>query len=312
MKRFAFPFLFLLLTTGVARGQDLRHLYLVANYGLVNSPRDAMGFQAPAELIGIEYAGRGGAISTGESFDGAPTTSVIRTPPLQALTDTAFAIQLEFKIDTLDGRDRPILVAGYDWHFLGFYLTGDNRFRAAINDTRFQTVRDITASDRDFYELTILYTHNPPSAPWVRFYLGTDLVAEFLGEALHIEPRDGDITNVHTGIGETFLGRWRNLRIYAAHPAYGYRDPAKDVYTVKAFPNPAVDRMTVEVSRPGATRWALAGPDGSIVRQGIAPDVRFEINVVNLPPGKYILILRDQEGYPVAQHAISKSNQGVR
>lgn len=294
----------------MACAQDLSRLYVVANYALVNSPRDAMGFQAPLTLTKVDYAGRGGVFSPGVSFTGTPETGIIRTPSLQALSDTAFAIQVEFKLDTLDGQDRPVIVVGHNWHYLALYLTGDNRFRVAVNDTRFQTVSGITASTDDFYELTILYSHNAPNTPVIRFWLGVELVAEFRGESIRIDPRDGDITNVHTGIGESFRGWWRNLRIYAAHPAYGYRDPAKDEYTIRTFPNPAIDRITVEVSRPGANRWALAGPDGSIVRQGIAPDVRFEINVTGLSPGKYILILRDQEGYPVGQHPISKANSG--
>ncbi len=300
----------LLLFTAAGRAQDLSRLYVVANYALVNSPRDAMGFQAPMIIDRPDYRGRGGVFSDGATFIGAPDSSLIRTPPLEAFSDSAFAIQLEFKIDALDGQDRPVFVMGYDWHYLALYVTGDNRFRVAVNDTRFETVSGITATTDDWYELTVIYSHNVPGTPWIQFWLGVDKVAELRGEALSVKPHDGDITNVHTGIGESFLGLWRNLRVYAAHPAYGYRDPSKDEYQVFTFPNPAIDRMTVEVSRPGATRWALAGPDGSIVRQGIAPDVRFEINVVGLPPGKYILILRDQQGYPVAHHPVSKAAGG--
>jgi hypothetical protein len=71
-------------------------------------------------------------------------------------------------------------------------------------------------------------------------------------------------------------------------------------FTVKLYPNPATDYLNVEIKNmlPGETHIALYNIIGNPVKVEMekVDDKEYRINVKDIPPGYYLLALKDEEG----------------
>jgi hypothetical protein len=71
-------------------------------------------------------------------------------------------------------------------------------------------------------------------------------------------------------------------------------------FTVKLFPNPATEYLNVEIKNglPGETHFTLYNIIGNPVKLELEKidDKEYRINVKDIPPGYYLLALKDEEG----------------
>ncbi len=119
-------------------GQDLRFMQLKAHYSFENTASDLTGELGDAILINAPLSNDGVESLGGYIHQASgPDSSLVQTPHIEALFDSAFAIQLEFNISGLDGR-RPVFVCGDSWRYLGFGFDPDSTL-FVIHDGFFMT-----------------------------------------------------------------------------------------------------------------------------------------------------------------------------
>jgi hypothetical protein len=149
MKPLTFPVYFLLfsvLGTSSAYSQDLSNLIPFAHYTLINTDVDALGKNPPIELYEAPYAGLEGVYSNGYYDGTAMDTGLVRTLHMDALYDSVFAVQVQFKTDVLDGIGRSVIICGDNWKYLGLMLESDNSFKLLINNTLIPTTIAATSN----------------------------------------------------------------------------------------------------------------------------------------------------------------------
>jgi hypothetical protein len=116
MKTFLAFISLLVLVPVSPHAQDLSGLFPFAHYTLINTPNDALGLQNPMVLTNTVYEGNDGIYFNGKHPVVDQGGSWARTYYMSALLDPKFAVQVEFKIEDLDGSLRCIVICGTE-HF---------------------------------------------------------------------------------------------------------------------------------------------------------------------------------------------------
>jgi hypothetical protein len=255
MKPLPFSIYFLLfsvLGTSSAFTQDLSNLIPFAHYTLINTPEDALGKNPPIELYEAPYAGLEGVYSNGYYDGTAMDTGLVRTVHMDALYDSVFAVQVQFKTDVLDGIGRSVIICGDNWKYLGLMLESDNSFKLLINNTLIPTT--IAATSNTWYEITIIHHQN---TTWTEWYLDGSKIGEKI-ESLQRAQDDGGISNTHYGNGVRFKGHWRQLRVYGSEMLSGVTDLSGSQIEIITFPNPASESIWGARWRTRASSWCGA------------------------------------------------------
>lgn len=303
MKQHLMAGIFFLLSLILSVGaQDLSYLYPVAHYTLINTPDDALGLQAPVTLLNAPYSGNNGVYSNGIYPGGDPDGCIIQTPLFTTLYDSIFAIRLEFNIPVLDGDTRAILVCGGSYRYLGFMVRYDSIFQILYNNAYYVDITSVFPDENVWHELTIIH-HAQTS--YTEFYLDGLWIAE-LNEPFIRPENDGNIFNIHPGTGDTFLGYWRNLKVFGSEFISGEESQPKREVQWNIFPNPANNILFTPLSAFEFSAWTVVNILGIPVLKGTKPD--HEIVISSLDPGIYFLYLTDQAEFPIICKRFVKPN----
>ncbi len=264
--------------------QDLSSFQMVANYTLINTTADAQGMQPDIELINSPFAGADGVYCNGNYIGGSPDSSLVQTPPMSALYKPSFAVEVEFKIDTLDDATHPVLICGNSWRYLGFQTKYDSSWISTFNDISF-TMENGLAETGKWYQLTIIYSGPDTTAYW---YLDGNLIDKRMGSLTRLDG-DGRISNTHGGEGLTFRGFLRNLRVYQSDGIFSAVGEAPELNALRVFPNPASDFISLTGVPSGQYTWDLLSMNGRTLKKGTATSQDQRINLERLPHGQYLL-----------------------
>lgn len=293
--------IFFIFFTSGAHAQDLSGLSQVAHYTLIDTPDDALNMQDPMELINAPFAGADGVYSNGNYIGGEPDSCYVATPPLDALYDTSFAVQLEFKLEVLDQKLRAVIICGSSWRYLGLMIRPDSLFALVVNDSRY-AVNDLIPRENEWYTLVIVH-HQADSLS--EFYLDGNLIGSF-SQPLVRSGTDKRISNTHGGNGVTFKGYWRNLKVYGAEVVSALPHSQLSNQEMHVYPNPVSSSFRLESPDVSAIEWTIYDLEGQPLLTGPVTANHQDIDVSAISAGYYVLYLFDKNGNPIGRKRMIK------
>ena len=273
-----------------AKTQDLSGLFPIAHYPLINTPYDALGFQNAMELINTVYEGDNGIFFNGKHPIVDQGGAWARTTYMSALFDPKFAVQVEFKIEDLDGSLRCIVICGLSTftQYLGLFITSSNQFSILLSDGLSLALPDLDPQEDVWYKFTMIYDTVSNNA---KFYLGSNLI-ESANHQLIRDPGDAFVNNYFPLGGYPLKGNWRNLRIYGSEEVTALEDEFDRASRLSVFPNPAVESIFINTEEKGFKKWKIINAAGQLLLNGIYTHQE-QIDVQDLVPGNYFIQLMD-------------------
>lgn len=283
--------------------QDLGNLIPKAHYTLINTAEDALGLQPPIELINAPFDGGDGIYLNGiYQNSGNADFSLAHTPFMEALYDSVFAVQLEFRIEeVLTSSTRPVLVIGDGWRYLGLELRWDSAFLLIIQNASIELTPQIIAEINRWYEVTIIYDQ---AADEAQFFLDGVLI-EVVNFVIDRPEYDGNVSNTDYGSGRAFKGNWKNLRIFGSDPISSTVDIPDLILNLA--PNPVGDYLHINYAGPENLHWEVCNLYGQTVREGSILTKDGNIDFTSCLPGMYFFIASNEIGAQQAVYKIIKN-----
>jgi len=182
---------------------------LLAFYPFSSNGTDTTGKNEDAYLKNVDFS-NGGVYSNG-IYNGEDTTgSVIQTPSINNFNFDDFTVVLDFFVEEYPDFDKPIIIGGPSWRWLGAYMDENGMLTLMANDKTVFINTEKSAALNTWNTLALSYEKNTGH---LRLYLNYMLIAdENVTDLKH--NNDGKFVNDHGGEGQTFKGYWRNLKIY--------------------------------------------------------------------------------------------------
>lgn len=281
----------LLLNPVRIEAQDLGNLVEIAHYPLINSSKDALGHLDSIRLLHAPYDGPNGVYSNGIYVGHDPDNgTLVQSPQIEALYDSVFAVQLQFRLTDLDGMLRPIIVLGLSYRYIGFEVQSDNTFAMLYNNFDHIPVAGITATEGVFYTLTFIHH---ALTPVTEFYLNGEWIGEVEG-ALDRPEDDGVILNVHPGMGRTHKGNWRNLKIFGSDEVSALEEWNRQTH-LHLYPNPARDFIVVNTKGCEIAYWSISDATGKLIRRGQMYGTELRLSTNDFPCGLYLIYFSDDK-----------------
>lgn len=276
-----------------ANAQDLSGLFPFAHYPLINNAYDALGYQNTMELINTVYEGDDGVFFNGKHPVVDQGGAWARTYYMSALYEQKFAVQVEFRIDDLDGTVRCVVVCGLSpvKQYLGLFLLESNEFSILLSNSVLIDQTDLNPQENVWYKFTMIYDTLSNNA---KFYLGTNLI-ESANHQLDRTLFDGYVSNLYYGGGYPLEGNWRNLRIYGSEEVTALEEEFDRAAQISVFPNPANESIIMDGKDDGFKKWKIGNNDGKILLSGIYSH-QDPIDVVDIIPGSYFIQFLDEKG----------------
>ena len=294
---------FIICFSGSLFCQDLDGLSPFAHYPLNQTPDDALGLQNPMVLINTVYDDDDGIYFNGKHPVVDQGGSWARTTYMSALYDSKFAVQVEFKMEDIDGQVRCILVCGLSTfsQYLGLFVLESGDFTILLSDGVFIDIPDVNPQENVWYKLTMVYDTVSNNA---KFYLGNNLI-ESANHNLVRGQGDAFVNNYYPSGGYPLKGNWRNLRIYGEEEISALEDELARASALQVFPNPASESIMIEAKDPRGEKWNIYDVTGRPVRSGDFQSMN-PIDIHLLVQGKYILQLIDVYGRTLDSRMFSK------
>ena len=252
--KFILPFILLFFSAfNLLQSQDLSNFNMVANYTLINTYADDTGNYGDLIVTNAPFQGADGVFSFGGYvFDIINEDSTyIQTPKFPNLNDDKFAIQVEFKMDTIR-PGKPILVVGLGWRYLGATMNNDGTLQILVNGANYSSNSPVLTTDT-WYTLTIIHNEG------VSELYVDDQLAVTRSEVLNHPSIDTEMSNSHTGNGTAFRGYWRNLKVFEEGSVSANQLDQDN--SIAVFPNPVCSEVFFQsektVSR--CTLWDMNG-----------------------------------------------------
>ena len=287
------------LTAITISAQNLESLDTVVHYSLINSAVDQQGKYGDIELINTPYENEDGVYCNGLYIYGFnPNGSLVHTPPIEELYDSTFAVQAEFRIDSLPLSISPIIICGDTYRYLGMIIRWDGTIMYSINDTWYQ-VPSAQVSIGDWHTATAVYQLEDTTA---MFWLDGQLIAT-ASEVLNRNDNDKHVSNTDYGMGATLEGNLRNLMIFSSGDVISATDSPITESKAFIYPNPTADIIHVQ-DIPFAY-WTICDMTGKQVAHGESADGQ-PIHASYLPDGVYTLVLQDKTKRPICQQRFIK------
>lgn len=287
MKLFSnFLFTLVLGISSSLTAQDLSSFDTIVHYSLINTAADQLGHVVDIELLNTPFEDTNGVYCNGLYINGFnPDGSLVKTPRISALHDTAFAVSMEFKIDSFPSTIAPVFICGNDWRYLGMLVQWDGLMMYNFNGTTYM-IAGADVSIGDWHIATCVYNSLDSMA---QFWLDEQLIATHSG-ALEREEYDDYISNTHFGNGFTFLGNLRNLRIFSSEDFVLNAESTISKIPARIFPNPVQNDLNIIDAE--YTSWHIYTISGTEVAQGkYSPDQSISVDALSI--GTYVIVLRD-------------------
>jgi hypothetical protein len=268
---------------GAATSQNLDDLFEHAHWPLLTGPEDSLGITGDIELIHSFLDPIQGAYSNGVYIGDFPDSgSYIRSPRLETLYDSVFAVRLEFWIDELDNQYKPVIVLGESYRYLGFEILDDHHFLVLFNNSGTIPI-NTDVIPQVYYELTMIhYDEQALTEIW----LNGEPVAVVTGE-LDRSGTDGAILNCNPATGRTFRGYWRHLRVLGSDEATALRDDMFRQHPLTIIPNPTTTEIRIAGIDVAPCHWTIVDVEGKALLTGILNDMSDTIDISSLVAGVY-------------------------
>lgn len=296
MKATITSFIFLLVIHIAAKAQDLSDLFPFAHYTLINTPNDALGLRNPMVLTNTVYDGNDGVYFNGKHPVVDQGGAWARTTYMSALFDPKFAVQVEFKIEDLDGSLRCIVICGLSTftQYLGLFINS-NQFSILLSDGLSLALPDLDPQEDVWYKFTMIYDTLSNNA---KFYLGSNLI-ESANHQLVRSPGDAFVNNYFPLGGYPLKGNWRNLRIYGKEDVTALEDELDQANHVSIFPNPANESLIINAEDRQIKKWNICNATGQSLCNGIYRHEE-QIDLRDIVPGNYFIQMLDDRGNIIA------------
>jgi hypothetical protein len=219
---------------------------LIANYPLTSDGKEATGLYADMSLNGVVAFKNGGIFSNGNY--GGTNSCYIVTPSIDSMKVSDFIVTLDFKIDTVPAGWDPVFIIGQLWRFLGVGLYKQDSTLFLCKNGNYQT------NNRSVFK----YKMNT----WYSLALKhkADFTTLYVNDKIEITNSGGldtgsdiknkthrQISNSHNGMGLTYKGYWRNLKVYAPSIFQISDDKTKNV-NIEVYPNPSSGKIYIDLT----------------------------------------------------------------
>ena len=264
---------------------------LIAHYPLGVSPDDTTGNNGPIVLTRAPFQ-NGGLFLNGIGSGGpADQYSDAETPSIPSMNLGAVAFSTEFNSDSLHGL--PLIVAGRSFRWMAVFLRTDSLMNLRLNDLTQNEISTVRWNPGVWHELGVLVEDDT-----VSLYLDGQLGAKT--EASLNTGDDRTVAYSHGGLGVTFYGTVRNLKIYTKDPVgtaneAGFELP-QDRLITDIYPNPLTNssRLWVHSRFDGPADISVHDILGRTVSRQQATVLRTGINQLKalpegLSPGIYVV-----------------------
>jgi hypothetical protein len=304
MKRFTFELilvsLFIISFTQFTFGQNLGDLDTIAHYSMINTAMDDQGKYSDIELINTPFQNSNGVYCNGLYINGFnPDGSLVRTPSIEEVFDSTFAIRVEFKVDSIPPGVSPIFICGDSYRYLGMMIQWDSLAMYVINDHSYE-IPAAPISTHEWHTATAIYSVADTTAT---YWIDGQQVAIAHG-ALHRPAFDKNISNTHFGLGATFEGNLRNLTIFSSRGVLSKTHTASNADAVRIYPNPATNLLFAE--NADLASWIIYTLDGRVIASGETLQNQ-PIDISNLIPGTYSIAFSDPHGLFISRHLFLKT-----
>ncbi len=210
------------------KAQDFSDFELFANYSLINTAEDQTGQAEDISLINTPYQGNDGVYSNGNYIWGDPDSCLIQTPVFTNWDYTKLGLSFDFKYEEVAGANL-IVSCGGSYRWLNFYVSS-NTLDMTVNGS-LPGSTDISVQANTWYHIDFIYENGSG-----KMYLDGTLVEteEFVINAGGSDS-EKQISNTNFGMGMTYTGNLRNLKIYGTESSGVSNSPSKQIHT---YPNP--------------------------------------------------------------------------
>lgn len=286
------------------QAQDLGNLIPKAHYTLINTAEDALGIQQPIELVNAPFDGNDGIYLNGIYIaSGNPDAGWAHTPFVEALYDSVFAVQLQFRIEEIvPSVYLPVVVIGDGWRYLGLEVRWDSAFLLLLNNGIVELSELIKAEENRWYEATIIYDQE---ADQVQFYLD-GLLIESINAAIDRPESDGNVSNTNGATGRAFKGNWRNLKIFGSDPISKIDEDFYLSSHLLLSPNPVSDKLRMNYTGTNKYKWSIHDFRGIPVKEGLELSSTHEVDFRSVPAGIYIFNVMDENANIIYRKEIIK------
>jgi hypothetical protein len=219
---------------------------LIANYPLTTDGKEESGLYANMNLNGVVAFKNGGVYSNG-IYNGA-NNCYIATPSIDSMKLNDFIVTLDFKIDTVPAGWDPVFIIGQLWRFLGVGLYKQDSTLFLYKNGSSQTYNRSLFKYKMSTWYTLALKHK---ADFTTLYVNDKIEITNSG-SLDTGPDINNkshrqISNAHTGMGLTYKGYWRNLKVYAPSIAQFMDDKTKNE-AITVFPNPSSGKIYLDLT----------------------------------------------------------------
>ncbi len=251
---------FIILTLPVvALSQSLDHLTLLAHYPLNSTADDTTGRYEQIELTNAPFQD-GGIFCNGIYNDGSNTDACnAQTPYIGELSFKALAVSAEFKISEYPALRMPVIVCSpIAWRWLYVFIHDDSTIGLGSASDFDNVPSTKTKCELNQWQ-NITVTWDSVQSEMKLYFNGTAIDSLSIASLQHNESQRAGIT--HGGVGRTFKGWLRNLKIYSYVPgatavAGGQAQP-KEFTLAQNYPNPFNPSTTIKFSTARAGKVEL-------------------------------------------------------
>ncbi|MCF6170445.1 MAG: T9SS type A sorting domain-containing protein [Bacteroidales bacterium] len=293
MKRLQLAILLALFSFGSLFAQTS----LLANYPLVSDAADATGNNDDILLRNAPFE-NGGVYSNGIYYNSDTSGSDIISPLINDFNFDDFTLKLEFRVAEYPEFSKPVFIGGMLWRWIGVYLDEQGRLALMANDHGdfFQT--NTVAGLDSWHSVTL--TYNRPLKQLSLYFNGNLLIEELMPLLEH--NNDSRFLNAHAGIGFTFKGYWRNLKIYNAAIPSGIGEN-NGLTGIDVAVTPEDLRIVIPQHETGVVMQLINMSGSELSRQTLTAGTN-SISTTLLDSGSYLLVFTNKDGRKAVEKII--------
>ena len=296
--KFSLIIIFCILSKNIpCQSLDLSAFELRAHFPLIENGEDVIGNHSDIQLIEPIFS-EGGIYSRGcYAFAGPDQNEncLIQTPKLSSLNDSAYAVQLDFKLSdfmpsVLNPNRAPIIFFGRGHRFIGLSTDSTSNLYLTVNNHVHEKIDSIVLDQNKWYNVVIM--HNKPDST-TQVFLDQNLVIAKT-KTLIYPPDDVTVTNLNFSSGGGFHGYWKDLKVYSIGTTTNVKHEVGKTNQIKLYPNPTDGFINIESDyTENSLNYLITDVNGNIVK-----DSRLVNNIIDtqeLQTGLYFLVLYKED-----------------
>ncbi len=181
---------------------------LLAEYPLLSDGVDISGNNTEMTISKAPFQD-GGIFSNGIYYGNDTTGSHIQSPQIVGFNFDDLTVKVDFLLEEYPEYSKPIILLGSSWRWMSIWMDED-KIALKVNNGSFYEISDVVISLNQWHTASVSYNKSEAKAS---LYVDDNLVLSIEVEELN-HHEDGRLGNSDGGIGNTYLGYWKSLRIY--------------------------------------------------------------------------------------------------